>query len=81
MFFSMNFGLNIVGYGGVFFLHPFDFEEPEEGFSRATRDLDRFSRARSRLGDHFPHCREESFYQCGFEVEVFRGMLCRSLAE
>ena len=28
-----------------------------------------------------PICREESFYQSGFEVGVFRGMLCSSLAE
>ena len=40
-------------FGGVV-LRPFDFEEPEERFTTASRGLDRFSRARSRLEGHFP---------------------------
>ena len=46
----------------------FDFEEPEKRFSRATGDLDRFSRARRSRGSHFLHCHDESIYQRGLSL-------------
>ena len=55
----------------ISFLHPFDFEEPEEGFSRATRGLDRLSMARRSRGSRFPQRREYLFIKADSKSKSF----------
>ncbi len=52
-------------------LHPFDFEEPEGAFSTASRGLDRFSRARSRLGVIFPIAVKKVFISVELKSKYF----------